>query len=89
MWSLTLPQVAATLTGALVAFRTVDRLHQRIDHRMLNAVFVLMVTTGIIGPILTQQFAPLMREEENQTNSARSITQTVPAHAKKAWDTNE
>lgn len=58
MWSLTLPQVAATLAAALVAFRTFDGLHQRlVDERMLNAVFVLMVTTAILGPFLTQHFA--------------------------------
>src|SRR5262249_23992386 len=34
-WSLTLPQVAATLAATLVAFNTFDPLHQRlIDHRM-------------------------------------------------------
>jgi Kef-type K+ transport system membrane component KefB len=58
MWSLTLPQVAATLAAALVAFRTFDGLHQRlVDERMLNAIFVLMVTTAILGPFLTQHFA--------------------------------
>jgi len=61
MWSLTLPQVAATLAAALVGFKTFDPLHQRlIDHRMLNVVFVLMVTTAILGPVLTQHFAPRM-----------------------------
>jgi hypothetical protein len=61
MWSLTLPQVAATLAAALVGFRTFDPLHQRlIDQRMLNVVMALMVTTAILGPILTQHFAPLM-----------------------------
>jgi Kef-type K+ transport system membrane component KefB len=63
MWSLTLPQVASTLAAALVAFRTFDPLHQPlIDHRMLDAVFVLMVTTAILGPVLTQYFAPRMLE---------------------------
>jgi hypothetical protein len=50
--------VAATLAAALVAFRTFDGLHRRlVDERMLNAVFVLMVTTAILGPLLTQHFA--------------------------------
>jgi len=63
MWSLTLPQVAATLGAALVAFRTFDPLHQPlIDHRMLDVVLVLMVTTAILGPVLTQYFAPRMLE---------------------------
>ena len=63
MWSLTLPQVAATLAAALVAFKTFDPLHQPlIDHRMLDVVLVLMVTTAILGPVLTQYFAPRMLE---------------------------
>jgi len=50
MWSLTLPQVAAILAAALVGFRTLDLQGQRlIDDRMLNVVFVLMLTTAILG----------------------------------------
>jgi Kef-type K+ transport system membrane component KefB len=64
MWSLTLPQVAATLAAALVAFRTFDSMHQRlIDERMLNVVFVLMLTTSIIGPIFTHYFGTFVAEE--------------------------
>jgi Kef-type K+ transport system membrane component KefB len=61
MWSLTLPQVAATLAAALVAFNTFDPASQRlIGRRMLDVVLVLMLTTAILGPLLTQQFAPRM-----------------------------
>jgi Kef-type K+ transport system membrane component KefB len=61
MWSLTLPQVAATLAAALVGFNTFDPLKQRlIDNQVLNSVFVLMLTTSILGPVLTQRYAPLM-----------------------------
>jgi Kef-type K+ transport system membrane component KefB len=61
MWSLTLPQVAATLAAALVAFDTFDPAGQRlIDERLLNAVLVLMLTTAILGPVLTERFAPRM-----------------------------
>jgi Kef-type K+ transport system membrane component KefB len=64
MWSLTLPQVAATLAATLVAFRTFDPLHQRLlDERVLNVVLVLMLTTAILGPVLTQHFAPRLRGE--------------------------
>lgn len=62
IWSLTLPQVAATLAAALVGFDTFNPAGQRlIDDRMLNVVFVLMVTTSILGPVLTEHYAPLMR----------------------------
>lgn len=59
MWSLTLPQVAATLAATLVAYNTFDAQHQRlIDTRMLNVVLALMLFTSIVGPILTEHFAP-------------------------------
>jgi Kef-type K+ transport system membrane component KefB len=61
VWSLTLPQVAATLAAALVGFSTFDPAGQRlIDDRILNAVFVLMLTTSILGPVMTQRYAPLL-----------------------------
>jgi Kef-type K+ transport system membrane component KefB len=61
MWSLTLPQVAATLAATLVAYDTFDPAHRRlIDAQLLNVVLVLMLTTSIIGPVLTQRFLPRM-----------------------------
>jgi Kef-type K+ transport system membrane component KefB len=61
MWSLTLPQVAATLAATLVAFHTFDPAGQRLlDRRMLDVVLVLMLSTATLGPVLTQQFAPRM-----------------------------
>jgi Kef-type K+ transport system membrane component KefB len=59
VWSLTLPQVAATLAAALVAYDTFDRAGQRLlDGKLLNVVLVLMLTTAILGPVLTEHFAP-------------------------------
>jgi len=64
LWSLTLPQVAETLAAALVAFKTFDPAGQRlIDAGLLNVVLVLMLTTAILGPVLTACFAPSMRVE--------------------------
>jgi Kef-type K+ transport system membrane component KefB len=79
MWSLTLPQVAATLAAALVGFRTLDPQGQRlIDDRMLNVVFVLMLTTAILGPILTQHFAPRMISAETLESHSRMAVPTGP-----------
>jgi len=65
MWSLTLPQVAATLAAALVAFNTVNREGQRLlDRSLLNMVFVLMLATSILGPVLTERLTPRMLETE-------------------------
>jgi len=59
VWSLTLPQVAATLAATLVAYDTRDAGGQRLlDDHVLNGVLVLMLTTSILGPVLTERFAP-------------------------------
>lgn len=61
MWSLTLPQVAATLAAALVAFSTFNSAGQRLlDDKMLNVVLVVVLMTSILGPVLTEHFAPGM-----------------------------
>jgi len=73
MWSLTLPQVAATLAATLVGYDTLNAAGQRLlDSRMLNTVLVLLVMTSILGPVLTERFASeLVSESRNQ------LTQSV------------
>jgi Kef-type K+ transport system membrane component KefB len=64
MWALTLPQVAATLAAAIVAYDTRNVAGERmLDDTMLNAVLVLMLATSILGPVLTERFAPRMLDE--------------------------
>jgi Kef-type K+ transport system membrane component KefB len=73
VWSLTLPQVAATLAATLVGFNTFDPGGQRlIDDRILNAVFVLMLSTSILGPVMTQRYTPLMVRSWRRTDSERA-----------------
>ena len=44
MWSLTLPQVAATLAATLVAYRTFNAAGQPLlDSRMLNGVLIMVL----------------------------------------------
>jgi Kef-type K+ transport system membrane component KefB len=58
VWSLTLPQVAATLAATLVAHETLSATGQRLlDDRMLNVVLVLVFVTSVLGPVLTERFA--------------------------------
>src|SRR5262249_10512698 len=58
MWSLSLPQVAATLAAALVAYNTTNAAGERlIGEPVLNAVIVLLVVTSVLGPVLTERFA--------------------------------
>ncbi|WP_026733253.1 cation:proton antiporter domain-containing protein [Fischerella sp. PCC 9605] len=58
MWSLSLPQVAATLAATLVAYETVNSAGERlINEGVLNSVIVLMLVTAILGPVITARFA--------------------------------
>lgn len=52
MWSLSLPQVAATLAAALAALKV-----GLIAPSVFKAVIVLMLVTSILGPVLTSRFA--------------------------------
>ena len=71
MWSMTLPQVAATLAAALVAYDTFNSAGQRlVDGRLLNVVLVLMLTTAVVGPVLTANFAPRMLADKSLTGPA-------------------
>lgn len=57
MWSLSLPQVAATLAAAVVAYNAKNAAGVRlIDEPVINTVVVLMVVTSILGPMLTERF---------------------------------
>ncbi|MEP0754514.1 cation:proton antiporter [Trichocoleus sp. Lan] len=53
MWSLSLPQVAATLAATLVGYRV-----GLLTEEVLNSVIVLMLVTATLGPLITSQFAP-------------------------------
>ncbi|HEY9740877.1 MAG TPA: cation:proton antiporter, partial [Coleofasciculaceae cyanobacterium] len=53
MWSLSLPQVGATLAATLVGYRA-----GILNEGVLNSVIVLMLVTSTLGPILTARFAP-------------------------------
>ncbi len=51
MWSLSLPQVAATLAAALAGVSA-----GLIDESVFNVVIVMMLVTAIVGPVLTARF---------------------------------
>ncbi|MEC4985009.1 MAG: cation:proton antiporter [Oscillatoria sp. PMC 1068.18] len=51
MWSLSLPQVAATLAAALAGLQA-----KLITEEVFNAVVVLMLITSILGPLATARF---------------------------------
>ena len=73
MWSLTLPQVAATLAATLVGYDTFNPAGQRlIDEKILDVVFVLILVTASLGPILTQHYAPMLREPAGHTGRGKA-----------------
>lgn len=68
MWSLSLPQVAATLAAALVAYNAKNPAGQRlIDEPVLNSIIVLMVVTSILGPVLTERFGKRLATARHAT----------------------
>jgi Kef-type K+ transport system membrane component KefB len=57
IWSLSLPQVAATLATAIVAYQTKNAAGVRlIDEPVINTVLVLVVVTSLLGPVLTEHY---------------------------------
>lgn len=60
MWSLSLPQVAATLAAAFVGFR-----EGMLTEDVLNSVIVLMLVTATLGPILTSWAAERLTPSED------------------------
>ncbi|WP_016950942.1 cation:proton antiporter [Anabaena sp. PCC 7108] len=62
MWSLSLPQVAATLAATLVAYQSLNPAGERlISEDVLNSVIVLMLVTAIMGPIVTARVARFLQ----------------------------
>jgi Kef-type K+ transport system membrane component KefB len=80
MWSLSLPQVAATLAAALVAYEAKNAEGRRlIDEPMLNSVIVLMVVTSVLGPVLTEVFGKrIAPAKDDQRVSTSTPVATEP-----------
>ncbi|MBW4562100.1 MAG: cation:proton antiporter [Mojavia pulchra JT2-VF2] len=75
MWSLSLPQVAATLAATLVAYKTVNSAGERlINEGVLNSVIVLMLVTSILGPIITARSASLLQLSQSDIETDRLTT---------------
>jgi Kef-type K+ transport system membrane component KefB len=73
MGSLSLPQVAATLAAALVAYQAKNAAGIRlIDEPVINTVVVLLVTTSILGPMLTERFGQELAGRSPATRKASS-----------------
>ncbi|RMG09681.1 MAG: sodium:proton antiporter [Cyanobacteria bacterium J055] len=91
MWSLSLPQVAATLAATLVGVQA-----GLLDESIFNAVIVLMFVTSVLGPVLTAKYATnlvvgdlesdrdsdngLERDEEPASDPKHPFTVVVPVY---------
>lgn len=60
MWSLSLPQVAATLAAALIGFQA-----QIINEKVFNSVILLMLVTSILGPLITSRAAARLNSRDS------------------------
>jgi len=79
MWSLSLPQVAATLAAALAGLE-----QGLFDSSVFNAVIMVMLVTAIIGPILTQRFgrhlqSPQRKQQSTPTATSRTFVTYPPS----------
>ena len=63
MWSLSLPQVAATLAAALAGLNA-----GLIPESVFNTTIVLMLVTSILGPVMTARFASRLPRARAQTH---------------------
>ncbi|MEB3181369.1 MAG: cation:proton antiporter [Nostocaceae cyanobacterium] len=87
MWSLSIPQVGATLAATLVGYRV-----GLLNDGVLNSVIVLMLVTSTLGPLITSRVAvgltPSVSEPEleaqppywEQAPSQQSFTIIVPVY---------
>jgi Kef-type K+ transport system membrane component KefB len=79
IWSLSIPQVAATLAPALVAYETKNAEGVRlIDLAAFNTILVLVVVTSTLGPVLTEYFGQQrLAEQAASVGAAVIVPQTA------------
>ncbi len=73
MWSLSIPQVAATLAAALVGYQA-----DIINAQVFNSVILLMLVTAILGPLVTARTAQRLSIEATARNIAPLSWLPVP-----------
>ena len=65
MWSLSIPQLAATIAAALVAKETLNSSNEPlINETIFDAILMLMAITAVIGPILAEKYSKLAAKPE-------------------------
>lgn len=69
MWSLSLPQVAATLAAAFVGLDV-----GLLSESVFNSIIVLMLVTSMLGPLLTQRFAVQLAADETDSHLSSQLS---------------
>ena len=73
MWSLAMPQVAATLATAFIGYEA-----GFLDRTVLNAVLAMMVVTATLGPILTARSVRHLVEPSRQRRRPADAVDSEP-----------
>lgn len=81
MWSLSIPQVGATLAATLVGYR-----QGILNEGVLNSVIVLMLVTSTLGPILTSRFAPELATDTILIPDETSPLETLPTISRESGE---
>ncbi|MCC9607720.1 cation:proton antiporter [Blastopirellula sp. JC732] len=82
IFSITLPQMAATLASAVVGYSTMNAEGERMfDLEFVNGVLVLVVATCVAGPILSKRWGRMIAEEIKQEEAAEKKAEPEPAEA--------
>ena len=86
MWSLSLPQVAATLAAALAGFRV-----GLISESVFNAVIVLMLVTSVVGPLVTARVGSRLPKQKSipDTPEETSLKMETLVHSPIWWEQQE
>ena len=86
MWSLSLPQVAATLAAALAGFRV-----GLISESVFNAVIVLMLVTSVVGPLVTARVGSRLPKQKSipDTPEETSLEMETLFHSPIWWEQQE
>lgn len=84
MWSLSLPQVAATLAATLVGYQ------QRIlNEAVLNSVILMMLVTSVLGPLITARYAAQLTPETADLTELSEESDRVEALPEESQRTGE
>ncbi|WP_272941138.1 cation:proton antiporter [Chthoniobacter flavus] len=79
VWSISLPQMAATLATAVVAHHTVNRFGEPLlDQSYVNGVLFLVVASCVAGPILSERFAKRIQADPGRDQHANETLSSAP-----------